>query len=89
MEKMVIQIAGPETPCDRCRKTRQIVEQVLKTKSELNVTLEHINLTDKVTIEKYGVLKGPAVIINEIVVSEGEVPNQNYLMKAIEQIITN
>jgi len=89
MKKVVIQIAGPETPCDRCRKTRQIVEQILKTKPELNATPEHINLTDKATIEKYGVLKGPAVIINEVVVSEGEVPNQNYLVKAIEQIIAN
>jgi hypothetical protein len=87
MEKIVIQIAGPETPCDRCKKTRQIIEQILQAKSVLDASIEHIVLTDKTTIEKYGVLKGPAVIINEIVVSEGEVPTQNYVLKAIEQIL--
>ena len=89
MEKVVIQIAGPEIPCDRCKKTRQIVEQVIKSKSGLDASLEHIVLTDKTTIEKYGVLKGPAVIINEILVSEGEIPTQNYIVKAIEQILAH
>jgi len=87
MGKVIIQIAGPETPCDRCKKTRQVVEQVVKTIISLDASVEHIVLTDKTTIEKYGVLKGPAVIINEILVSEGEVPTQNYIVKAIEQIL--
>jgi len=87
LKKIVIQIAGPETPCDRCKKTRQIVEQVIQTKSDSDASVEHIVLTDKTTIEKYGVLKGPAVIINEVLVSEGEVPTQNYLVKAIDQIL--
>jgi hypothetical protein len=89
MEKIVIQIAGPETPCDRCKKTRQIIEQILQEKSVLEASIEHIVLTDKATIEKYGVLKGPAVIINEVLVSEGEVPNPNYIVKALEQILVH
>jgi hypothetical protein len=65
MENVVIQIVGPETPCDRCKKTRKIIEEALHKASVFNASIEHIVLTDKTTIEKYGVLKGPAVIINE------------------------
>ena len=88
MENVIVQIAGPETPCDRCKKTRRIIEEVLK-KTWFNAPIEHIILTDKNTIEKYGVLKGPAVIINEVIVSEGEVPTPKYIESALKQILSS
>ena len=86
--KLILQIAGPETPCDKCKKTRKIIEELLE-KTGYSAPIEHIVLTDKNTIEKYGVLKGPAVIINEVVVSEGEVPTPRHIEGALKQILSS
>jgi hypothetical protein len=88
MEKLNIQLAGPETPCDRCKKTRKIIEEVLQ-KTGYSASIDHIVLTEKNTIEKYGVLKGPAVIINEVIVSEGEVPTPKHIEGVLKQILAS
>ncbi len=88
MEKNIIYIAGPETPCARCKKTREIVE---KTVQNLNLTdsteVQHINMMSRSTLEKYGSLRGPAVIIKDTVVSEGEIPKEQHIVMVIKQLL--
>ncbi len=88
MQKIIVKIAGPETPCDRCRKTKKNIEEALAALGDYDSSIEHISLTDKTTLETYGSLKGPAVIINEYVVSEGDVPTQKQINRAIKQILS-
>jgi hypothetical protein len=42
---------------------------------------------NKSTIEKYGRLRSPAVIFNDVVVSEGEIPNENHIKTAAKQLL--
>lgn len=87
-DKNIIYIAGPEIPCSRCIKTTEIVKKVV---SNLNLSdsteIQHILLYSKSTIEKYGRLRSPAVIFNDVLVSEGEIPNERHLQDAAKQLL--
>lgn len=88
MKKNIIYVAGPEIPCARCKRTFAIVEKVVQSLDISNITeVQHINLSSKSTIEKYGSLRSPAVIVNDIVISEGELPREEHIVKSIKQIL--
>ena len=88
MEKNIIYIAGPETPCTRCKKTRELVEKAVHNLNLSNSTeVQHINLISRMTLEKYGSLRSPAVIVNDIVISEGELPKEEHIVKSIKQVL--
>jgi hypothetical protein len=87
-EKNIIYIAGPEIPCSRCIKTAEIVKKVILSLNLSESTeIQHILLYSKPTIEKYGRLRSPAVIFNDVVVSEGEIPNENHIQNAAKQLL--
>lgn len=87
-EKVLVKIAGPATPCDRCKKTKKNVEEAVAGLEGCDVSIEHISLTDRTTLETYGLLKTPAVIINNVVVSEGDVPTKEQIRRAIKQVLS-
>lgn len=90
METITINIVGPKNPCKRCRKTKSIVEQVVNknfSKSKKNkVEIEHVDVSAPATIEQFGVLETPAVIVNNTVVSEGGIPDIAYIKEKLLNI---
>lgn len=47
----------------------------------------HKDIGSKEIVEKYGILQGPAVIINDILISQGHVPSIKKLKKGIQKVI--
>ncbi|MHA1149143.1 MAG: thioredoxin family protein [Promethearchaeota archaeon] len=62
--------------CAKCCKTRNVIEQMIRTLPNLSRKIEIIykDIEDFEVIEKYGELLAPAIIINETLFSQGHVP---------------
>jgi small redox-active disulfide protein 2 len=66
-----IKILG--TGCAKCTKT---VEVISKIANELNINVQIKKETNPEVIMGYGVMSTPAVIINEVNVHSGSIPNR-------------
>ena len=66
-KKFQIYTLGPAKPCAKCKKTKANLEEVMK---ELGDEFEysHQDISSKEIVEKYGILQGPAVIVNDILI---------------------
>ncbi|MHA1297312.1 MAG: thioredoxin family protein [Promethearchaeota archaeon] len=89
MEKIIIYTLGPAEPCAKCKKTRKNLEKMLEDFPEYKDKIEysHRDITSKDIVEKYGILQGPAVIINDILVSQGHVPTIKKLKTKFKEVI--
>jgi hypothetical protein len=61
------------TGCAKCTKT---VEVISKIADELNIEVKITKETDPEVIMGYGVMSTPAIIINEVNVHSGSIPNR-------------
>jgi hypothetical protein len=62
------------TGCAKCTKT---VEVISKIANELNIEVKITKETDPEVIMGYGVMSTPAIIINEVNVHSGSIPNRD------------
>ncbi|TCS35900.1 thioredoxin family protein [Reinekea marinisedimentorum] len=60
--------------CKNCQVTADIVE---KTAAQAGIEIEMVKVTDVQDIMAYGVMKTPAVVIDEQVVHKGSVPKED------------
>ncbi|AKB73863.1 Thiol-disulfide isomerase and thioredoxins [Methanosarcina lacustris Z-7289] len=75
---MKIEILG--TGCSKCKKTKEIIEKVLK---ETGVEAEVLKVEDFETILNYGVMVTPAVVVDGDVKVAGKVPDEKDIRKWI------
>lgn len=75
---MKIEILG--TGCSKCKKTKEIIEKVLK---ETGVEAEVLKIEDLETILNYGVMVTPAVVVDGEVKLAGKVPDEKDIRKWI------
>lgn len=89
MKKLDIKVVGPKNPCKRCRSTKSLVEKVVKEQftpeQQENIDITHVDVSAPETIQQYGVLETPAVVVNDTVITEGKVPKKDH----IEQKFSN
>jgi len=79
---MNIKILG--SGCSNCNNLEKITHQVVK---ELNISAEFSKESDFSKIASYGVMKTPALVINEKVVLTGRVPSKNELKEIISKYV--
>lgn len=77
---MKIEILG--TGCPKCKKTKEIIEKVLK---QTGVEAEVIKVEDIEKILNYGVMVTPAVAIDGEVKVAGKVPDEKDIRKWVTQ----
>ncbi|MGQ4874758.1 MAG: thioredoxin family protein [Promethearchaeia archaeon] len=88
-KKLVIYTLGPPDPCAKCKKTKKNMEKALEELSlREKVEYSHKDIKSKEIIEKYGILQGPAVIVNDILISQGHVPSIKKLKDGINKILS-
>jgi small redox-active disulfide protein 2 len=75
---MKIEILG--TGCSKCKKTKEVVEKVLKNS---DVNAEVIKVEDVEKILNYGVMVTPAVVVDGEVKTVGKVPDEKEVRKWI------
>ena len=79
---MEIKVLG--SGCASCKKLEKNVLEALEV---LNQTSEVEKITEMSDIMSYGVMQTPALVINNRVVLQGQVPNVKQLVKIIEKQI--
>lgn len=60
--------------CTKCRKTAELIE---KLSSELGIEVTVLKETDVQVIMEYGVMRTPAVVVDELLVHSGSIPSQS------------
>ena len=60
--------------CTKCRKTAELIE---KLSSELGIETTVLKETDVQVIMEYGVMRTPAVVVDELLVHSGSIPTQD------------
>ena len=77
---MKIEVLG--TGCSKCKKTKEIIEKVLK---QSGIEAEVVKVEDIEKIMSYGVMVTPAVVIDGEVKIAGKVPDEKDIKKWIAQ----
>lgn len=77
---MEIKVLG--SGCAKCKKLQEITEEATK---ELGLQANVVKEEDMMAIMSYGVVRTPALIINEKVALSGRVPSLEELKKLISQ----
>ena len=77
---MKIEVLG--TGCSKCKKTKEIIEKVLK---QSGIEAEVVKVEDIEKIMSYGVMVTPAVVIDGEVKLAGKVPDEKDIKKWIAQ----
>ncbi|HBY20557.1 MAG: redox-active disulfide protein 2 [Clostridiales bacterium GWE2_32_10] len=77
---MNIKILG--TGCANCKKLTGLVEEAVK---ELNADVEIQKVEDIQKIMEYGVMRTPAIVINEKVKAFGRIPSKEEIKEYIKE----
>lgn len=77
---MKIEVLG--TGCSKCKKTKEVIEKVLKNDG---IEAEVVKIEDVEKILNYGVMITPAVVIDGEVKIVGKVPDEKEIRKWISQ----
>lgn len=68
-----------------CKKCKELYNRVEETVNELGVNADIKKVEDVAGIAKYGVMKTPALVIDEQVKVLGKVPSKEEIKKLIEE----
>lgn len=77
---MVLKILGGG--CKNCQKLYENTKDAL---SKLGTDAEIIKITDMMQIAKYGVMRTPALVIDEKVAVSGRVPSASEIVKMLQK----
>ncbi|MDD4088712.1 MAG: thioredoxin family protein [Tissierellia bacterium] len=77
---MIIKVLGPG--CKNCVSLKENTEKAMK---EMGIEAEIIKVEDMKDIASYGVMRTPALVIDEKVVSYGKVLKPNDIIKLLEK----
>lgn len=77
---MIIKVLGPG--CKNCVSLKENTEKAMK---EMGIEAEIIKVEDMKDIASYGVMRTPALVIDEKVVSYGKVLKPNDIVKLLKE----
>lgn len=82
-----IEIIGVEPACYRCKETKENTEKAAtklrKDGHEIKVT--KLNVMEKSTMEKYGMIRTPALAVNGVIKVMGKVPDPGVIERIIRK----
>lgn len=76
---MIIKVLG--MGCCNCKALYHVVEEAVK-ELEIDATIEKVE--DMAKIMEYGVMRTPALVINEKVVIQGRIPKKDEVKKLLK-----
>jgi len=86
MDKVLVEVFGPEPPCARCLTTlRNANQAAAKLKDEgVEVIVNKLDIASREVVSKYGVLLSPALAVDGRVRVAGRIPNPDEIVKIIK-----
>jgi hypothetical protein len=82
-----VEVIGVEPACYRCKETMQNTEKVAaKLRQEGHeITVSKLDVMNKSTMEKYGVVRTPAFALNGVIKIMGKVPDSGVIERIIRK----
>ncbi|NMC05208.1 MAG: thioredoxin family protein [Candidatus Lokiarchaeota archaeon] len=89
MRKIQIQVLGPKIPCNNCIAAQKNVEDAVKRVlfPDVEFDVVHEDIASKETLEKFGLLKSPAIVAGEYVLFQGMIPNVDKVAKKLADVV--
>jgi len=88
MSEIVVEVIGVEPPCPKCRKTLEIVKNVVK---ELNiedkVKIIKLDINSPNVVARYGVISSPSVAVNGVIKVLGRVPEKEEVIRILKEAV--
>ena len=82
-----IEIIGVEPPCYRCKETKENTDKAVTKllKEDHEITVKKLNVMDKTTMEKFGIVRTPALAVNGVIKIMGKVPDPGVIERIIRK----
>ena len=83
MTPNVIKVFGGEPPCAKCKNVEKVIKEAIK-ELNLNAEVVHVSaMSDEA--DKYDIMITPSVVVNEKVVTRGQVLSKGEFKKILER----
>jgi hypothetical protein len=82
-----VEIIGVEPACYRCKETKENADKAAtKLRNEgINVKVSKLDVMEKATMEKYGIVRTPALAVNGVIKIMGKVPDPVVIERIIRK----
>jgi hypothetical protein len=82
-----VEVIGVEPACYRCKETLQNTEKAAaKLREEgYEITISKLDVMEKSTMEKYGLVRTPALALNGVIKIMGKVPDPGVIERIIRK----
>ncbi len=81
-----VKIFGPIPGCAKCKATEDVAKLAAQEYGD-KVVVKKYDIMSK-EADEYGIMMSPALVVEDIVVSAGKVPNESEIKKAINMILS-
>ena len=87
--KIKVQVLGPKIPCSNCINAQRNVEDAVKRVVFPDVEFDviHNDIASKEILEKFGLLKSPAVVAGDYVLFQGMIPPVDKVAKKLADVV--
>ena len=82
-----IEIIGVEPACYRCKETKENAEKAAtKLKADgIDVSVEKLDVKEKNTMDRFGVIRTPALVVNGVIKIMGKVPDPGVIERIVRK----
>jgi hypothetical protein len=86
-----VEIIGVEPACHRCKKTMENAEKAITSlrKEGIDVTIRKLDVMDRSIMERYGMVRTPALAVNGVLKMMGKVPDPGVIERIIRKDLGN
>ncbi len=84
---VIIEIIGVEPPCHRCKETLENAKKAAeRLKSDnISVTINKLDVMEDSTMDRFGLVKTPVLVINGVVKIMGKVPDPGVIERLVRK----
>lgn len=82
-----IEIIGIEPPCPRCKKTMENAEKAAEKlrATDIDVTVTKLDAMADSTMDRFGLLKTPVLVVDGVVKISGKVPDPGVIERIVRK----
>jgi hypothetical protein len=82
-----VEIIGVEPACYRCKETKENAEKAAANlrKAGVDVQVQKLDVMEKSTMDRFGVVRTPAVAVNGVIKVMGKVPSPGVIERIIRK----
>jgi hypothetical protein len=82
-----IEIIGVEPACYRCKETKENAEKAAKKLRDegIEVTVDKLDVMARSTMDKFGVVRTPALALNGVIKIMGKVPDPGVIERMVRK----